>query len=164
MASKAARKAIYLQKLRNHLKDNNKHLVIVSADNLCVNQIQAIRQGLRPHSSVVMGKNSFMRRSLEIHAPSAGKPAFVGAVPHINGKVGLILTDCDPEEVSESVAGYKLQPLVCSSMDIGMCSLWQWLLGFHMSLLNTYHISLMEHKRRHGPKGLNGSSQHYTGV
>ncbi|XP_021974552.1 60S acidic ribosomal protein P0-1-like [Helianthus annuus] len=111
MASKAARKAIYLQKLRNHLKDNNKHLVIVSADNLRVSQIQAIRQGLRPHSSVVMGKNSFMRRSLEIHAPSAGKPAFVGAIPHINGKVGLILTDCDPEEVSETVAGYKLQPL-----------------------------------------------------
>ncbi|KAJ0537998.1 putative ribosomal protein L10-like domain superfamily [Helianthus annuus] len=82
-----------------------------------------------------MGKNSFMRRSLAIHAPSAGKPAFVGAIPHINGKVGLILTDCDPEEVSETVAGYKLQPLVCSSMDIGMCSLWQWLLGFHMSLL-----------------------------
>ncbi|KAJ0763890.1 putative ribosomal protein L10-like domain superfamily [Helianthus annuus] len=82
-----------------------------------------------------MGKNSFMRRSLAIHAPSAGKPAFVGAIPHINGKVGLILTDCDPEEVSETAAGYKLQPLVCSSMDIGMCSLWQWLLGFHMSLL-----------------------------
>ncbi|KAJ0900774.1 putative ribosomal protein L10P [Helianthus annuus] len=127
MASKAARKVIYLQKLRNHLKDNNTHLVIVSADNLCVNQLQAIRQGLRPHSSVVMGKNSFMRRSLEIHSPSAGKPAFVGAIPHINGKVGLVLTACDPEEVSETVAGYKLQPLVCSSMDIGMCSLWQWL-------------------------------------
>ncbi|KAJ0537986.1 putative ribosomal protein L10P [Helianthus annuus] len=135
MASQAARKAIHLQKLHNHLKHNNTHLVIVSADNLRVSQIQAIRQGLRPHSSVVMGKNSFMRRSLEIHAPSAGKPAFVGAVPHINGKVGLILTDCDPEEVSEMVAGYKLQPLVCSSMDIGMCSLWQWLLGFHMNLL-----------------------------
>ncbi|XP_021974582.2 60S acidic ribosomal protein P0-1-like [Helianthus annuus] len=112
MASQAARKAIHLQKLHNHLKHNNTHLVIVSADNLRVSQIQAIRQGLRPHSSVVMGKNSFMRRSLEIHAPSAGKPAFVGAVPHINGKVGLILTDCDPEEVSEMVAGYKLQPLV----------------------------------------------------
>ncbi|KAJ0545718.1 putative ribosomal protein L10-like domain superfamily [Helianthus annuus] len=104
------------------------HLVIFSADNLRVSQIQA-------HSSVVMGKNSFMRRSLQIHAPSAGKPAFVGAIPHINGKVGLILTDCDPEEVSETAAGYKLQPLVCSSMDIGMCSLWQWLLGFHMNLL-----------------------------
>ncbi|KAJ0900623.1 putative ribosomal protein L10P [Helianthus annuus] len=137
MAPKAARKAIYLQKLRSHLKDNNKHLVIVSADNLRVSQIQAVRQGPRPHSSVVMGKNSFMRRSLAIHAPSAGKPDFVGAIPHINGKVGLILTDCDPEEVSETAAGYKLQPLVCSLMDIGMCSLWQWLLGFHMNLLTS---------------------------
>ncbi|KAJ0763865.1 putative ribosomal protein L10P [Helianthus annuus] len=135
MASKATRKTIYLQKLHNHLKHNNTRLVIVSVDNLFVNQIQAIRQVLRPHSYVVMGKNSFMRHSLPIHAPSAGKPAFVGAIPHINGKVGLILTDCDPEEVSETAAGYKLQPLVCSSMDIGICSLWQWLLGFHMNLL-----------------------------
>ncbi|KAF5794231.1 putative ribosomal protein L10-like domain superfamily [Helianthus annuus] len=67
-----------------------------------------------------MVKNSFMRRSLEIHAPSTGKPAFVGAIPHISGKVGLILTACDPEEVSETVARYKLQPLVFSSMDIGI--------------------------------------------
>ncbi|KAM0042291.1 putative ribosomal protein L10P [Helianthus debilis subsp. tardiflorus] len=135
MVSKATRKTIYLQKLHNHLKHNNTRLVIVSVDNLCVNQIQAIRQVLRPHSYVVMGKNSFMRRSLPIHAPFAGKPAFVGGIPHINRKVGLILTDCDPEEVSETAAGYKLQPLVCSSMDIGICSLWQWLLGFHMNLL-----------------------------
>ncbi|KAF5794244.1 putative ribosomal protein L10P [Helianthus annuus] len=105
---------VYLQKLRNHLKDNT-HLVIVSADTLRVNEIQVIRQGLRPHSSVVMGKNFFMGRSLEIHAPSARKPAFVGTILHINGKVGLVLTACDPEEVSETVGGYKLQPLVCSS-------------------------------------------------
>ncbi|KAJ0763862.1 putative ribosomal protein L10P [Helianthus annuus] len=106
-----------------------------SAGNPRMNQIQAIRQGLRPHSSVVMGKNTFMRHSLEIHAPSAGKPAFVGAIYDIVRNVGMIFTACDPEEVSEMVAEYKLQPLVCSSMDIGMCSLWQRLLGFHLNLL-----------------------------
>ncbi|KAI3730316.1 hypothetical protein L1987_61485 [Smallanthus sonchifolius] len=135
MASKAARKAIYLHKVHNHLLKDHTQLLVVSADNLCVNQIQAIRQGLQAHSSVVMGKNTLMKRSIAIHAPSAEKPAFLGAIPHIVGKVGLILTAADPEEVSEVVAGYKLQPLVCSSMDIGMCSLWQWLLGFHLDLL-----------------------------
>ncbi|KAI3816962.1 hypothetical protein L1987_10747 [Smallanthus sonchifolius] len=37
-------------------------------DNLCVNQIQAIRQGLRVHSAVVMGKNTLMKRSIAIHS------------------------------------------------------------------------------------------------
>ncbi|MFS7924131.1 hypothetical protein Hanom_Chr03g00269021 [Helianthus anomalus] len=78
-----------------------------------------------------MGKNSFVRRSPAIHAPFARKPAFLGAIPY-NGKVELVLTACDPKEVSERVAGYKVRPLVCSSMDI---TLWQWLLGFHVNLL-----------------------------
>ncbi|KAL8217726.1 hypothetical protein R6Q57_021099 [Mikania cordata] len=134
MASKAARKAIYLQKLHNHLKDNSQ-LLIVGADNLSANQAQAIKQGLRAHSLVVMGKNTMMKRSIAIHAPITEKPAFVGAIPHIAGKVWLILTNYDPEEVSEAVAGYNLRPFVCSSMDIGMCSLWQWLLSGHLNLV-----------------------------
>ncbi|KAK9063949.1 hypothetical protein SSX86_017821 [Deinandra increscens subsp. villosa] len=137
MASKAARKAIYIQKLRNHLKKDNTQLITLSADNLTVNQIQAIKHELRAHSTVVMGNNTLMKRSIAIHAPETGKPAFVGVIPHIVGKVGLILTSYDPEEVSDAVAGHheSLRPLVCSSMDIGMCSLWQWLLSCHLDMV-----------------------------
>ncbi|XP_076945892.1 large ribosomal subunit protein uL10z-like [Bidens hawaiensis] len=137
MASKAARKAIYLHKLHAHLKDNT-HLVVVTADNLSVNQTKAIRQELRAHSTVLMGKNAWIRHAIAVHAPTTGKPAFVGAIPFIAGKVGVVLTNSDPEEVSEDVAakaGTALRPMVCSSMDIGMCSLWQWLVGFHLELV-----------------------------
>ncbi|XP_076906642.1 large ribosomal subunit protein uL10z-like [Bidens hawaiensis] len=97
MASKAARKAIYLK--------NNTHLVLVTADNLSVNETQLISQGLRSHSTVVMGKNAWMRSSIAVHAPTIEKPAFVGVIPYI---VGMVLTDYDPEEVSEAVAGQWL--------------------------------------------------------
>ncbi|KAK1416473.1 hypothetical protein QVD17_32264 [Tagetes erecta] len=138
MASKAARKAIYFHKVLNHFKNKtqNTHLIIITANNLTTNQTRAIRQDLQSHSTLLMGKNTLMKHSIAIHAPATQKHAFVGAIPHIAGKVGLVLTDSDPEEVSEAVAGYKLQPLVCSSMDIGMCDLWQWLLGFHLDLVN----------------------------
>ncbi|KVI05155.1 60S acidic ribosomal protein P0-like [Cynara cardunculus var. scolymus] len=135
MASKAVRKAIYHQKLRNHLKDHTQ-IVIVGADNLRANQIQVIRQGLRGVSEVVMGKNTLMRRSIAIHAPATGNTAFLGLISHIVGKVGLVFSAGDPNEVSEAVAGYNLQPLLCSSMDIGICSHWQWLLSSHLDLVS----------------------------
>ncbi|CAH1431012.1 unnamed protein product [Lactuca virosa] len=135
MASKAVRKMIYHQKLRNHLKDNTQ-ILVVGADNLSANQIQIIRKGLRSDATVMIGKNTLTSRSIAMHAPATGNTAFLGLIPHIVGKVGLVFTRGDPEEVSETVAGYNLQPWLCSSMDIGICSMWQWLLSTHLHLLS----------------------------
>lgn len=84
----------------------------------------------------MIGKNTLTSRSIAMHAPATGNTAFLGLIPHIVGKVGLVFTRGDPEEVSETVAGYNMQPWLCSSMDIGICSMWQWLLSTHLHLLS----------------------------
>ncbi|GKE82271.1 hypothetical protein Tco_1552271, partial [Tanacetum coccineum] len=61
--------------------------------------------------------------------------AFVGLVPHLVGKVGLVMTSRDPEEMSEAIVGYNLRPLLCSSMDIGMYYIWQFVVVDHLCLV-----------------------------
>ena len=82
-----------------------------------------------------MGKNTWLKRSIAQHAPATGNNAFVGLVPHLVGKVGLVMTSRHPEEMSEAVVGYNLRPLLCSSMDIGMYYIWQFVVVDHLCLL-----------------------------
>ncbi|GKG63029.1 hypothetical protein Tco_0638676, partial [Tanacetum coccineum] len=66
-------------------------------------------------------------------APATGNNAFVGLVPHLVGKVGLVMTSRDTEEMSEAILGYNLRPLLSSSMDIGSYLLtytFTWLHGY----------------------------------
>ncbi|GJT89977.1 hypothetical protein Tco_1078822 [Tanacetum coccineum] len=50
-------------------------------------------------SSLIMGKNTWLKRSIAQHAPATGNNAFVGLVPHLVGKVGLVMTSRDPEDM-----------------------------------------------------------------
>lgn len=135
MASKAIRKFIHHQNLHTHLK-NNTQILIVGIDNLRANQKKAISQSMQGQSKVVMCKHSLMKRSIAVHAPAVGNNAFLGVIPHMVGQVGLVFTERDPVEVSEVVDGCTMPPLFCSSMDIGMGSVWQWLIADHFDLLN----------------------------
>ncbi|XP_071686970.1 large ribosomal subunit protein uL10z-like [Rutidosis leptorrhynchoides] len=143
MASKAVRKVVHHQKLLNHLK-NNTHILLITADNLNANQVKAVKEGLHKEASFLMGNNAWLKRSIAIHAPATGNNAFAGLVPYISGKVGLVFTKSDPEQVSEFVSSsIKLRPLLCSSMDIGMGSIWQWLMVTHFDLVDNAIITLL---------------------
>nr|GEV15559.1 60S acidic ribosomal protein P0-1-like [Tanacetum cinerariifolium] len=74
-------------------------------------------------------------RSIAQHAPATGNNAFVGLVPHLVGKVGLVMTSRDPEEMGKAIVGYNLRPLLCSSMDIGMYYIWQFVVVDHLCLV-----------------------------
>ncbi|XP_061993864.1 large ribosomal subunit protein uL10y-like [Rosa rugosa] len=103
--SKAEKKINYDAKLCR-LLDDYAQVLIVAADNVGSNQLQNIRQGLRGHSIVLMGKNTMMKRSIKIHAEKTGNNAILNLVPLL-GNVGLIFTKGDLKEVKEEVAKYK---------------------------------------------------------
>ncbi|KAM5553325.1 large ribosomal subunit protein uL10-like [Rosa sericea] len=105
--SKAEKKINYDAKLCR-LLDDYAQVLIVAADNVGSNQLQNIRQGLRGHSIVLMGKNTMMKRSIKIHAEKTGNNAILNLVPLLVGNVGLIFTKGDLKEVKEEVAKYKV--------------------------------------------------------
>ncbi|XP_024192061.1 60S acidic ribosomal protein P0 [Rosa chinensis] len=105
--SKAEKKINYDAKLCR-LLDDYAQVLIVAADNVGSNQLQNIRQGLRGHSIVLMGKNTMMKRSIKIHAEKTGNNAVLNLVPLLVGNVGLIFTKGDLKEVKEEVAKYKV--------------------------------------------------------
>ncbi|KAL6128123.1 hypothetical protein ACLB2K_071479 [Fragaria x ananassa] len=105
--SKAEKKINYDAKLCKLLEDYGQ-VLIVAADNVGSTQLQNIRKGLRGDSTVLMGKNTMMKRSIKIHASKTGNDAYLNLVPLLVGNVGLIFTKGDLKEVSEEVAKYKV--------------------------------------------------------
>uniref|UniRef100_A0A0C9RKM8 60S acidic ribosomal protein P0 n=1 Tax=Wollemia nobilis TaxID=56998 RepID=A0A0C9RKM8_9CONI len=105
--TKAEKKVLYDKKICELLEHYTQVLVCL-ADNVGSNQLQAIRQGLRPDSVVLMGKNTMMKRSIRIYAEKSGDTSYVNLIPLLVGNVGLIFTKGDLKEVREEVAKYKV--------------------------------------------------------
>ncbi|KAM7494814.1 hypothetical protein LguiB_029423 [Lonicera macranthoides] len=105
--SKADKKIAYDKKLCQLLDEYNQ-ILVAAADNVGSTQLQNIRKGLRGDSTVLMGKNTMMKRSVRIHAEKTGNTAFLNLIPLLVGNVGLIFTKGDLKEVSEEVAKYKV--------------------------------------------------------
>lgn len=78
--SKAERKIAYDAKLCRLLDEYNQ-ILIVAADNVGSNQLQNIRQGLRDHSIVLMGKNTMMKRTIRLHAERTRNDHLLHLVP-----------------------------------------------------------------------------------
>jgi hypothetical protein len=78
--TKAEKKVAYDKKLCQFLEEYTQVLVCV-ADNVGSKQLQGIRQGLRPDSNVLMGKNTMMKRSIRIHAEKTGNDAYLNLLP-----------------------------------------------------------------------------------
>ncbi|GLJ14435.1 hypothetical protein SUGI_0233400 [Cryptomeria japonica] len=105
--TKAEKKVIYDKKICDLLEDYTQVLVCL-ADNVGSNQLQSIRQGLRPDSVVLMGKNTMMKRSIRMYAEKSGNTAYLNIIQLLVGNVGLIFTKGDLKEVREEVAKYKV--------------------------------------------------------
>ncbi|KAL6130543.1 hypothetical protein ACLB2K_068922 [Fragaria x ananassa] len=110
--SKAEKKTNYDVKLCKLLEEYGQ-VLIVAADNVGSTQLQNIRKGLSGDSTVLMGKNTMMKRSIKIHAAKTGNDAFLSLVPLLAGNVGLIFTKGDLKEVREEVAKYKVGTPAC---------------------------------------------------
>lgn len=105
--TKAEKKVRYDHKMRQLLEEYSR-VLICGADNVGSTQMQGIRQGLRPESVLLMGKNTMMKRTTRIYCEESGNDDWLNLIPLLVGNVGLLFTKGDLKEVREEVAKYKV--------------------------------------------------------
>lgn len=100
-----ADKSGYFGKLTD-LADQYTKVLIVEADNVGSSQFQRIRIALRGHATVLMGKNTMMRRAIRDHLRQNSKLEIL--LQHLKGNVGLIFTNSNLSEVKKIIESNKV--------------------------------------------------------
>jgi len=99
-------KGLYFKKLEEYVTEYPKVLV-VAVDNVGSRQMQEIRQTLRGHGELLMGKNTLIRKCLrglvEKH------PDLEKLMPCIKGNVGFVFTKDDLREVKKLILSIKVK-------------------------------------------------------
>ena len=103
-----AEKKVHYDKKMCELLEQYTRVLICAADNVGSTQMQTIRKGLRPDSTVLMGKNTMMKRTIRIYCENSGNTEWLNLMPLLVGNVGLIFTKGDLKEVREEVGKYKV--------------------------------------------------------
>lgn len=103
---KASWKANYFTKLISLLDDYPK-CFIVGANNVGSKQMQQIRMSLRGCATVLMGKNTMMRKAIRGHLER--NPALEKLLPYIRGNVGFVFTRGDLVEVRDKLLENKVR-------------------------------------------------------
>lgn len=106
-AAKIAQKEAYHAKLVDLLEKHDKAF-IVHADNVGSMQFQNIRKGLRPASTILMGKNTMMKRSIRLYCETAGNDKWSVLLDQLVGNVGIVFTTSDLNEVKTEIEKYKV--------------------------------------------------------
>lgn len=100
MGANRASKENWFSRL-NELIDTNTSIFVVNVDNVSSQQMHQIRQALRGQATVLMGKNTMVRRALR--QVISERPEFERLVPHVRGNVGFVFTSADLKEVRDKV-------------------------------------------------------------
>jgi len=98
-------KANYFLKLIQLLEEYPK-CFIVGVDNVGSKQMQTIRGLLRKDASLLMGKNTMIRKAIRGHLEK--NPALEKLLPHIKGNVGFVFTNEDLVEVRDKILENKV--------------------------------------------------------
>ena len=85
----------------NELIDSYSSIFVVNIDNVSSQQMHQIRQSLRGEATVLMGKNTMVRRALR--QVISERPEFERLVPYVRGNVGFVFTSGDLKEVRDKV-------------------------------------------------------------
>jgi len=101
------KKREYASKMKSLLQDN-RSVLIVGCDNVGSKQMQSIRLSLRGTATILMGKNTTIRKVLkDFMKENAGHP--MGALSdYITGNVGLVFTNADLSLVRDVVSKNKV--------------------------------------------------------
>lgn len=105
MGGKTANKATYFDRLKALLEDH-RSVFIVSVDNVSSQQTHQIRQALREDATVLMGKNTMIRRALKTFIPE--HPEYERLLPHIKGNIGFVFTNADLKTVRDKITDNKV--------------------------------------------------------
>jgi large subunit ribosomal protein LP0 len=79
----------------------------VNVDNVGSNQMHQIRQSLRGQATVLMGKNTMVRRALKVLSPD--NPNYEKLLPHVKGNIGFVFTNSDLKEVREKITANRVK-------------------------------------------------------
>jgi len=104
-ASRSAWKANYFEKLENAIRNNSKFL-LVNADNVSSLQFAQIRASLRGKATVVMGKNTMMKKC--IRGLLAEFPDYEKVLPLLVANVGFVFTNEDLKSIRDLVLENKV--------------------------------------------------------
>jgi large subunit ribosomal protein LP0 len=104
-ATRSAWKANYFEKLENAIRNNSKFL-LVNADNVSSLQFAQIRASLRGKATVVMGKNTMMKKC--IRGLLAEFPDYEKVLPLLVANVGFVFTNEDLKSIRDLVLENKV--------------------------------------------------------
>jgi large subunit ribosomal protein LP0 len=90
------KKVNYVNQLIRYCEEYRK-ILIVNADNVGSRQMQQIRVALRGKAVVAMGKNTLMKKALELHKSKNTK--LQALLEHMVGNIGFVFTNGDLSEV-----------------------------------------------------------------
>ncbi|KAI6196423.1 Ribosomal protein L10 [Aphelenchoides besseyi] len=79
------------------LFDEFKTCLIVGVDNVGSKQMQEIRQAMRGHGEIIMGKNTMIRKAIRGHLSE--NPQLEKLLPYVVGNVGFVFTKEDLGEI-----------------------------------------------------------------
>lgn len=104
-ATRSAWKANYFEKLENAIRNNSKFL-LVNADNVSSLQFAQIRASLRGKATVVMGKNTMMKKC--IRGLLNEFPDYEKVLPLLVANVGFVFTNEDLKSIRDMVLENKV--------------------------------------------------------
>jgi large subunit ribosomal protein LP0 len=81
---------------------------LFGADNVASKQFMDIRKALRPASTILMGKNTMMKRSIRIWCEETGSDKWACLLDHLVGNVGILFIDGEFTEIREEVLKFKI--------------------------------------------------------
>lgn len=100
MGGTREKKVQYFAKLKELLTEY-KSIFVVGVDNVSSQQMHEIRKALRGDATVLMGKNTMVRRA--IRGFLSELPEFEKLLPFVKGNVGFIFTNADLKTIREVV-------------------------------------------------------------
>ncbi|CAM9146630.1 unnamed protein product, partial [Chrysoparadoxa australica] len=102
MPLSAARKDWYFGRLKE-LLDTYTKILIVQADNVGSKQMANIRLSLRGTATVLMGKNTLIRKILSNYLKENPGHPYENLLPRIKGNMGFIFTNGDPGAIRKVI-------------------------------------------------------------
>jgi len=105
MASAKEKKALYLEKFTSVFEKNTR-VLIVACDNIGSAHMQKIRKQLRGQATILMGKNSLMRKAIRLSIER--NPKWAAILPAIIGNVGLVFTEGDLSAIRDVLTSSRV--------------------------------------------------------
>lgn len=105
MGGASEKKIEYFNKLHQLLTEN-KSLFLVGVDNVSSQQLHEVRKALRGEASVLMGKNTMVRRAFRTFVQEL--PDLERLLPYIKGNVGFVFTNGDLKTIREVILANRV--------------------------------------------------------